>query len=182
MLGRIKVYNSDKGFGFIVGEDNQDRFFHISSVKNIGQLNQGATVNFTSIVGEKGLVAKDIFVEERKEVPTFIQFGEVRIKISNIKTYGIGKETTYFEKEKEYEKRDRSPLQQTLTGVLKGLKFFYEATGAPGDANKKNTVIIEKESKYLYITTYQKDNYKFYDYKVDFDIDSKLQELDNFLA
>lgn len=34
MIGRIKMYNEDRGFGFIFGEDEEDYFFHISDFKD----------------------------------------------------------------------------------------------------------------------------------------------------
>lgn len=36
--------------------------------------------------------------------------------------------------------------------------------------------------KVLYVTTYQGDNYRFREYLIDFDIDEKMQEIDNLLT
>ena len=32
--GTVKVYREDKGFGFIRGDDGDDRYFNIKNVKN----------------------------------------------------------------------------------------------------------------------------------------------------
>ncbi|MCL2579562.1 MAG: cold shock domain-containing protein [Oscillospiraceae bacterium] len=46
MKGRVKHYNEQKKFGFILGEDGLDRFFHISGLKSIEQPSLGALVEF----------------------------------------------------------------------------------------------------------------------------------------
>lgn len=53
-------------------------------------------------------------------------------------------------------------------------KIIEEAVGFI--ATEKD--ILEKEDKYLYISTYQNDTYEFYETEVDFDIEEKCSEID----
>lgn len=103
MKGRIKYYNQAKGFGFIVGEDNNDYFMHISNVKSYELPEQGSLVEFKESSNEKGLCAIDIFVLANKETSSIIILGDVRIRKSNIKNYGITKKEYAYEKIYEVE-------------------------------------------------------------------------------
>jgi CspA family cold shock protein len=64
MLGKIKFYDSKKGFGFIVREDEQpDLFFHISGVMgDKKELKEGDPVTFDLAETERGLKAINIMV------------------------------------------------------------------------------------------------------------------------
>lgn len=43
-----------KGFGFIKGEDEVERFFHHSETRDFNKLREGQKVQFESIDGQKG--------------------------------------------------------------------------------------------------------------------------------
>ena len=62
MNGTVKKIVSDKGFGFIKGEDGKEYFFHRSSLKNADfeSLEQGTSVTFEDAEGTKGPRAEDI--------------------------------------------------------------------------------------------------------------------------
>jgi len=66
--GRIKYYNSQKGFGFIAQDSGeQDLFMHISSVKkHEGEIQPGHFVYYEIGQGRKGLEAKNIIVSSRR--------------------------------------------------------------------------------------------------------------------
>ena len=90
MNGRIKMYNENRAFGFIAGDNGSDYFFHISSFKSACQPSRGLPVSFDAEQQEKGLVAKNICVSDNLlNRPQFIIFGEERIKLTNIKHYGL---------------------------------------------------------------------------------------------
>ena len=59
--GKVKWFNTQKGFGFIASED-KDVFVHISAVEAAGlrQLNEGETVMFETQDGPKGPSAVNI--------------------------------------------------------------------------------------------------------------------------
>lgn len=56
MLGTVKWFNAQKGFGFITTEDGKDVFVHFSGITQTGfkTLEQGEKVNFDLTQGEKG--------------------------------------------------------------------------------------------------------------------------------
>jgi len=61
--GKVKWFNSKKGFGFIVGSDNEgDIFVHYSSIQGDGykSLVEGEDVQFEIIQGPKGLQAHNV--------------------------------------------------------------------------------------------------------------------------
>lgn len=63
MKGTIKMVNVEKNFGFIVGEDKVEYFFHGSALKNVtlSELERGREVEFEDAEGTKGPRAEDIY-------------------------------------------------------------------------------------------------------------------------
>lgn len=63
MNGKIKRLVADKGFGFILGDNNKEYFFHSTAVKNtkFATLQEGDEVSFEDSVGSKGLRAEDVY-------------------------------------------------------------------------------------------------------------------------
>ena len=64
MNGTVKWFNSDKGFGFITGEDGNDVFAHFSQINSSGfkTLEEGQKVTFDLAQGPKGPQAENITV------------------------------------------------------------------------------------------------------------------------
>ena len=66
--GRVKWFNTTKGFGFIEPEDgSRDVFVHISAVQNAGlvELREGQRVTFELVPGKDGRTsAGDLSVED----------------------------------------------------------------------------------------------------------------------
>lgn len=61
--GIIKWFNTEKGYGFISGNDGNDVFIHHSQVKEKGHnkdLHEGEEVMFDIIKGDKGLQAINV--------------------------------------------------------------------------------------------------------------------------
>lgn len=99
MNGTIKMYNENRGFGFITGEDQNDYFFHISNVKGAEPLFRGYSVEFFPYENERGRVAKNVALRQPASGrSSFICFGEKRIKIGNIRNYGLRNGTHYYAK------------------------------------------------------------------------------------
>ena len=63
MVGRIIMYNEDRGFGFIFGEDEEDYFFHISEFKDTKIPKRDNVVSFTEGNNQKGKVATGVYYE-----------------------------------------------------------------------------------------------------------------------
>lgn len=65
MTGRIKNVILDKGFGFIIGEDNGEYFFHMSSLVNRTDWDECSTnrqVTFEPSYSPKGKRAENVMV------------------------------------------------------------------------------------------------------------------------
>lgn len=63
MTGKVKWFNNEKGYGFIIKENYDDIFVHYSSILDEGfkTLNEGQLVEFDLVVGEKGLQAQNVY-------------------------------------------------------------------------------------------------------------------------
>ena len=60
--GKVKFFNEEKGFGFIVPDDGQkDLFVHVSGVEK-GELRQDVKVEFEISDGKKGPCATAVSV------------------------------------------------------------------------------------------------------------------------
>lgn len=60
-IGKVKFYNTTKGFGFIEDEDGQDIFFHRSGLSNSFQeFETGQEVEFETKTGDRGLIAFNV--------------------------------------------------------------------------------------------------------------------------
>lgn len=62
MNGTVKWFNSEKGFGFITGEDGKDVFAHFSQINVDGYktLEEGQKVSYDVVQGQKGPQAENI--------------------------------------------------------------------------------------------------------------------------
>ncbi|MDI3534649.1 MAG: cold shock protein [Thermosediminibacterales bacterium] len=62
MLGRVKWFNKDKGYGFIEKEEGGDVFVHFSAIQERGfkTLTEGEKVEFDIVEGEKGPQAANV--------------------------------------------------------------------------------------------------------------------------
>jgi len=63
--GQVKWFSSEKGYGFIVGEDGEDRYFNIKDLKGVDLPQNGDKVTFTSANGKKGLKAINISITNK---------------------------------------------------------------------------------------------------------------------
>lgn len=77
-----------------------------------------AIASFNASENEKGLVAKEVKIDLDRQA-LFVAFGDVRIKLSNIKSYGMTKETRRFEiQEDESKSKRRTAIFQNIIQIL----------------------------------------------------------------
>ncbi|MCE5328409.1 MAG: cold shock domain-containing protein [Planctomycetaceae bacterium] len=60
--GKVKWFDPKKGYGFIVGENEQDVFVHYSSISGEGfrALKDGEVVQYDLVTSDKGLQAHNV--------------------------------------------------------------------------------------------------------------------------
>lgn len=188
MNGRIKMYNDNKGYGFIKAENDRDYFFHISSVAPFSSFSINSYVSFIESSNNKGLIALSVKVLDNR-IPKFISCGNTRIKISNIKEYGISYRELYVKP--NYKKSDIQPdgLFHKIFPKLVEDGTYDIKYSIPSNYNY--SIIDElcgysdyklKSVPYLYITTYQNENFIFYSLTSSFNIYDKRNELDTFMG
>lgn len=164
MKGRIKRFFNNKGYGFIIGEDGQDYFFHISQFKGTVEPKNWMIVEFDTTDGKQGRNAVNV-----KNASIFITFGNSNILLNDIKEYGLD---IYLELYERY----------TPDGCRTDYRFLRELSREDYNRYKRyydNTTGYKvKKYHYLRIKTCQKCHIFFED-KVDFDIVEKYNEINN---
>lgn len=60
--GKVKWFDSKKGFGFIIGDEGQDVFVHYTSITGDGfrVLKDGEEVDYEMVKGDKGYQARNV--------------------------------------------------------------------------------------------------------------------------
>ena len=63
MLGKVKWFSAEKGYGFIEREDGSDVFVHFSTIQEDGfkSLSEGQQVEFEIVDGNRGLQAANVY-------------------------------------------------------------------------------------------------------------------------
>lgn len=176
MKGIVQKYFQDKGYGFIRTNDDSNLFFHISDINNAEFVSPGDAVEFDTERHAKGLVAKNIFLRENNR-PTFISLGNINLRISNIKDYGIGYDSVDEEYEEDIHLTEGEKVISALLGIGYLASGSLHGVSLIDTSDKKIKQKRPKKIKYLYVTTFQNDNYRFYKNEVSFDIEVKYQEL-----
>ena len=152
MRGRVKTVNDEREFGFIIGEDGNEYFFHFSNVISVDFPTKNSIVEFDTSNTEKGYSAKNINVKDiASKRPEIVKFGHVNIVLKNIKMYAIY--SGYYED-------------------------FCEPT--PPCGYREGRRFIDRE--HLCVQTFQGEKYRFFKDEIDFDIYIKEAELDRYFT
>ena len=63
MLGKVKWFSAEKGYGCIEREDGSDVFVHFSAIQEDGfkSLSEGQQVEFDIVDGNRGLQAANVY-------------------------------------------------------------------------------------------------------------------------
>ena len=60
MKGKVKMFNVERGFGFITGEDAKDVYVHTSAIEGGAALAVGTDVEYEVETSERGPRAKNV--------------------------------------------------------------------------------------------------------------------------
>ena len=60
LTGEVKVWNKDKGWGFIAGDDGDDYFINISNVRKGRVVKMGSRVKFDVAETNRGTIAENV--------------------------------------------------------------------------------------------------------------------------
>lgn len=214
MKGRVYKFFNDKGYGFITSEDGESYFFHISQLVDASTINAGYLVEFDVSNTPKGKQAQQIrIVQTMSSNKRFITIGNERIKLSNIKNYGKSYEYAIYEISTEGQgiKSVNDSFFSDMEDIFyfwtnpfyfdEGKKYykFLQWSSSPmkyidryyyGDNYR---VEVEcRKVPYVWLTTYQNENYKFHDERKtglkniktaidDYDTEKILHDLDMYL-
>ena len=71
-LGKVKWFDSRKGYGFIIGDQQQDVFVHYTSIVGEGfrALKDGETVQYELVKGDKGWQARQVLRNVPAPIPS----------------------------------------------------------------------------------------------------------------
>lgn len=68
MIGTVKWFSSEKGYGFIVSDTGFDHYFNVRDVRGIEIPREGDQVSFESKSSKKGLRASSVSIHQRATV------------------------------------------------------------------------------------------------------------------
>lgn len=201
MKGKVKFFNDSRGYGFIYGDDGTNYFIHVSNCKDT--LTRGDAVVFDTGENNKGNYAYNVRFDRRSSRNDYTNLGGDRIRIGDIKRYGI--QTWEEEYQHDYTPSEQSranikfdkehPHQDGLNvaGKIGGALLFpvalanYLLTGGGTDALSYSAVMMDgdhpptseqrkKERAKLVVETIHNGDYTFYD--EDYDIYKMQKNLD----
>ena len=170
--GKIISYFEDKGYGYILDEKGKKRFFHVSDATKPLEMKTKIMVEFEASENHKGLNAKKIDIIQSNSNSKFIKIFGNNIKCSNIKNFGLaeGVKTLY--------KRKKGLLNIVFDNYNEKLYTYDELPESNSEYSFGNEIDfsefeeVKRKYNYLYITTYQDDNYTW---------EGDLEELEKIL-
>lgn len=163
MKGKIIKYFEEKGYGFILDEKGEKRFFHISDTLSPLDIKEYLFVEFEPSKNKKGLSSTNIKITNKSTNTKFINIYDTNIKCSNIKQFGIAKANELFFKKSDSFITDLFGVDTSTLITYEDLPELYEFETISLGKDLRGFEEVEVPYNYLYITTYQGDNYKWKD-------------------
>jgi CspA family cold shock protein len=123
--GRVRRYDSAKGYGFISGDDGLDYFFHITNVTGDTRIATGHHVTFEPGTSEKGPRARRVVVRGKPPRPDRF----IMVRESEVRGYEIVKviaEDCWYEAYDPNEARDGLKEQAISWGANAIVGLYLE--------------------------------------------------------
>lgn len=144
MTGSIKNYLPQKRFGFILGDDNKDYFFHENALLSSSQASQimdGALVEFEPTVSPKGYKATKVSIKSMATVAKFkVPDSIVTSKTDTVKGWEILQECEWVITASD--KGDPANVRSTVKNLAKSIgangvtcMTYRKSTGSEGNYN-----------------------------------------------
>jgi cold shock CspA family protein len=104
MKGKVINFNQEKSFGFILGENGQNYFFHTSDVNLPFEVKKNKMLTFKPSKNQKGLCAKNVVLEKGKQnnnnshkdqkqqrqsqqkKKKFVMIGDITVNLNDVKS------------------------------------------------------------------------------------------------
>lgn len=149
MIGTIKYYNANKGYGFIRGNDQLDYFFHISDVIKQGEIRKESIVQFNVTKSDRGPKATEVQLQSlhtTSHSPKIVIINNYRIFLTKIKEYALFRHNIHYRNEKDRPKPEK--------GFINWWKFSSD--------DHEDSLWDSKEFQYIKIKMYDGTTYRFY--------------------
>ena len=67
MKGKVKFFNESKGFGFVVSDDGNEYFVHMTGLTQGTRLRDNDSVTFDVVEGDRGPKAENVALDNGEE-------------------------------------------------------------------------------------------------------------------
>ncbi|HZD59065.1 MAG TPA: cold shock domain-containing protein [Anaerolineae bacterium] len=119
--GKVKWFNSHRGFGFIEQSEGPDLFIHFKAIKDSGfkSLNEGDVVEYNVAKGPKGDIAADVRIVSQNPTPKEREPQLLRTSRSRSKQHGDRPFNSSLEDQLKALRKSSKENQQDLANRLK---------------------------------------------------------------
>jgi len=133
--GKIKYYNQDKGYGFILQDEGEDLFFHILKSPSAGEIKVGQRVEYEITKGKKGLEAEALQV-------ILTPFEQQKVRQGRVV---VSKDTLVWTPDTDLRSKAKQPAKQ-LSALQKQSKTgSVPSKSVPREVKKPSPALREKD-------------------------------------
>jgi cold shock CspA family protein len=138
--GKIKWFSQEKGYGYIVGDTDQDYYFNIRDLQGADLPRNGDLVTFVCSQGKKGPRAKSVVITQRAEPTSHSSSGargDDRVMCPHCTKKMVPRLVTY-------QGNPRKSLCPYCGGIYKDFGACYIATAVYGDHYAPEVIALRR--------------------------------------